>query len=836
VILIEVNAFTSIAAGYDHRAILRLLHGWGYRCDLIGRKGRTRPVGEKGLGKFQNLVCRPVESTATIAFILPDLRGGGAEKSVCTLLNELCRREVRMEIDLVLVKAAGVFLKDVPGRVGVVDLGRERAVFALLPLVRYLRENRPRVLVAHLSHINLLAAMAIRLAGTNTRLVVVEHGILSPVRSFLRKEWWVQWGMKKCYPSAAAIVAVSKNAARDIALHLGLPEEKIRNIYNPVVTGELLRQAEMSLSHPWFGKKEAPVILGAGRLVKEKDFVTLIAAVAEVRKRRPVRLVILGEGEEREALESLVLRLGMQEVVWMPGFVDNPYAYMASSDVFVLSSRREGLGNVLIEAMACGCPVIATDCPGGPREILEDGAFGVLVPVGNIAALAGAILRVPEAPVGKERMAERAAFFSGKRAADAWLSLISELISPIEPVPGEKAVPGEKPVPGEKKVVLHVITGLRTGGAERMLCQLLSAIDRQRWEPVVVSLTDGGQPEAWLRERGIPVYNLGWRPGRLPSPGGCLQLIRLVRRIRPALIHGWMYHANLAAQLAGIFSWRGLPVIWSIHHSIGGLAVEKGGLAMEKKTTAGTIRLGAKLSRLPDKIVYASQVSRTQHISLGYSDRKGCLIPYGIDVDMFVARPGAKESVRKELGWPVGGLLIGSLARYHPMKDHENFLRAAALLCGRPEGREVQFMLAGAHVDPGNTELRVLVHELGIGDRVQLLGERADSARVLSAMDIFTVSSSHGEALPMVLLEAMSCGIPCVTTDVGDAGIAVGDTGRVVAPRDAEGLAEAWSELIVAGGAKRTALGEMARQRVLNHYTLTVCARAYEELYGSLRG
>jgi len=383
--------------------------------------------------------------------------------------------------------------------------------------------------------------------------------------------------------------------------------------------------------------------------------------------------------------------------------------------------------------------------------------------------------------------------------------------------------------PAGRKVVLHVITGLRTGGAERMLCQLLSAIEYGRWEPVVVSLTDGGQPEAWLREQGIKVYNLGMKPGKLPSPAACLQLLRLVRQIRPSLIHGWMYHANLAAQLAGIFSWRGLPVIWSIHHSIGGLSVEK-------KMTAGTIRLGAKLSRLPDAIVYASRVSRDQHVALGYSDRKGCLIPYGLNAELFMPPDGERETIRAALGFHTAGLLIGSLARYHPMKDHENFLRAAALLCGRPEGWDVQFVLAGTHVDSGNAKLRALIGQLEIGDRVHLLGERADSARVLSAMDIFTVSSSHGEALPMVLLEAMSCGIPCVTTEVGDAGIAVGDTGRVVAPRDAEGLAGAWSELIVAGEAKRTALGEMARQRVLNHYTLTVCAKAYEELYDSLRG
>ena len=391
-------------------------------------------------------------------------------------------------------------------------------------------------------------------------------------------------------------------------------------------------------------------------------------------------------------------------------------------------------------------------------------------------------------------------------------------------------------MPTDNKVVLHVITGLRTGGAERMLCQLLSAMDRQCWEPVVLSLTDGSGPEAWLREQGIPVHSLGMPPGKLPSPAQWIELIRIVRRVRPDLIHGWMYHGNLAAQLANLFLFPRARVLWSIHHSIG----STGALSAEKKMTAGIIRLGARLSWLPDKIVYASRVSREQHVDLGYSDRKGCSIPNGVDPGVFApavdagAGANAGTALRRELGLSATGLVIGSLARYHPMKDHENFFRAAASLCSRPEGKDVQFLLAGTRVDTSNADLQSLIRELGIRDRVHLLGERADTARLLTAMDLFTVSSSHGEALPMVLLEAMSCGVTCVTTDVGDAGLAVGDTGRVVAPRDPEALAGAWAELISAGTEKRRELGRAARQKIINNYTLKVCAGAYEDLYRAL--
>ncbi len=280
------------------------------------------------------------------------------------------------------------------------------------------------------------------------------------------------------------------------------------------------------------------------------------------------------------------------------------------------------------------------------------------------------------------------------------------------------AMPGDDPHGKERQVVLHLITGLRTGGAERMLCQLLSAIDLRRWEPVVVSLTDGSAPATWLREQGIPVYTLGMRPGKLPSPSMCLRLIRLIRRTRPVLIHGWMYHANLAAQLAGFFLVPRVPVLWSIHHS-------PGGLQAEKKMTNGVIRLGARLSRLPDSIVYASQVSRQQHVSLGYCDRKACLIPYGVDPQTYVPSQALKDQVRKELGLPADCVVIGSLARYHPVKDHANFLRAAALLCRRSEGAGVQFVLAGTGVDGSNPVLWALIGELGIGDRIQRCWRKA---------------------------------------------------------------------------------------------------------------
>jgi glycosyltransferase involved in cell wall biosynthesis len=391
---------------------------------------------------------------------------------------------------------------------------------------------------------------------------------------------------------------------------------------------------------------------------------------------------------------------------------------------------------------------------------------------------------------------------------------------------------------GRNRIVLYVITGLHTGGAERMLGQLLMALDR-RWAPVVISLSDGGRPEDSIKAMGIPVHSLGLRAGRLPGPVSAWRLIRLVRKIRPDLIQGWMYHGNLAAQFANIFLPRRVPVIWGIHHSIGSLEAEKG-------MTRKMIRLGAGLSGLPEKIVYVSETSKEQHITLGYRAEKAVVIPNGIDPGHWLPDKGARAVVRKELGLASDAFLIGSLARYHPVKDHENFLRAAALSMRRYQdgengqiaggaGSEPHFILAGAGVDKRNETLRSLIGELGLSGRVHLMGERRDPEQFLAALDLFTISS-FSEALPMVLLEAMSCGVCSVATDTGDIARVIGDTGRVMPVRDPAALAGAWEELIREGEEKIRSLGAAARARAAAQYTLSACASAHDALYRELIG
>jgi glycosyltransferase involved in cell wall biosynthesis len=236
---------------------------------------------------------------------------------------------------------------------------------------------------------------------------------------------------RRSYLTADAIVTVSHGVADDLALHAGIPRERITTIYNPVVTPDLLDKAQAPLDHPWFTPGAPPVVLGVGRLHAQKDFPTLLKAFARVRAKQEARLMILGEGKnarkntvQRTALTALAAQLGVAADVALPGFVDNPFAYMARAAVFALSSAWEGLPGVLIQAMACGCPVVSTDCPSGPAEILENGEYGSLVPVGDDLSLANAILSTLNAPPARDRLQARAAMFSVDRTADRYLEVL----------------------------------------------------------------------------------------------------------------------------------------------------------------------------------------------------------------------------------------------------------------------------------------------------------------------------------------------------------------------------------------------------------------------------
>jgi glycosyltransferase involved in cell wall biosynthesis len=332
------------------------------------------------------------EATPRIAVYLRLLSGGGAERILINLMQGFLRRGVK--VDLVLNKIDGPYLAQVPPEVRIVDLKATRLLVGLPKLARYLRQEKPTALLTGLHYTNEIAIWAKRLAGSSTRVVVSEHNTLSIHGPSRDSDRFSPLLAKLFYPWADGIVAVSHGVAKDLANVTGLPLNRIQVIYNPVITPDLLAKSKESVDHPWFAPGQPPVIIGVGRLNEQKDFPTLIRAFAQVLKTRPARLMILGVGPQRSQLNNLVRELGLKDEVSFVGFVQNPYPYMARAAVLVLSSIEEGLPTVLIEAMAVGTPVISTNCPSGPDEILDNGKYGLLMPVGNTEAIAQAILDV----------------------------------------------------------------------------------------------------------------------------------------------------------------------------------------------------------------------------------------------------------------------------------------------------------------------------------------------------------------------------------------------------------------------------------------------------------
>lgn len=346
----------------------------------------------------------------------------GVDRAVKNLIPALARRGYR--IDLLKVRGHGPDLDEAPPGVRVVDLGVRHTYAALPAIVGYLRRARPAVLLSDKDRVNRTALLARALARAPTRLALRSGTTLSRDLASRRlverllQRLSVGW----LYRLAETVITNSRNAADDMTAYTGLPRGRIQVVPNPVVPAELF---EASLPHPdhrWLVPGAPPVVLGVGELCTRKDFATLVRAFALLRRARPCRLLILGRGRQREALLGLAASLGVGDDVELPGYLPSPFAYMAHAAVLAFTSRWEGNPFVLPEALAVGTPVVATDCPSGPREVLADGRYGRLVPIGDAAALAAALAATLDDPPPPERLREAARPFEIETSASAYLA------------------------------------------------------------------------------------------------------------------------------------------------------------------------------------------------------------------------------------------------------------------------------------------------------------------------------------------------------------------------------------------------------------------------------
>lgn len=370
----------------------------------------------------------------------------------------------------------------------------------------------------------------------------------------------------------------------------------------------------------------------------------------------------------------------------------------------------------------------------------------------------------------------------------------------------------------ERIGIVFVTTGLSTGGAEVMLHRLATRMDPSRFDVKVIALLDKGQLGERLEADRVPVATLGLRRGRV-SLSGLRRLAAVLDSFRPDVVQGWMYHGNLAALLSARFRRSSSRIVWGVRQSLYDLK-------KEQMLTRGVIWLCARLSRRPVAILYNSQISRQQHETIGFCPARSVVVPNGFELNR---GEWSKPENRKACGIPLDRFVIGLVARYHPMKDHSNFLKAAAQVA--KENPSAFFVLAGPGVDTRNRQLMDLATSLGLSDRLLLLGERQDVTRLMGSLDLLCLSSAWGEGFPNVVGEAMACGVPCVVTDVGDSAEIVGDTGLIVPPADPQALADAIGQLIAMGPEGRTRLGIAARQRIAERYELSSVVRRHQNLY-----
>ena len=371
------------------------------------------------------------------------------------------------------------------------------------------------------------------------------------------------------------------------------------------------------------------------------------------------------------------------------------------------------------------------------------------------------------------------------------------------------------------KRILHVIVGLGSGGAEAMLTKLVARLDRDRFEPVVVSMTDRGVFGDAIEAEGTEILTLGIRRG-VPDPRILSRFLGVLRATRPDLIQSWMYHGDVLAALAGRMV--KIPVLWNVRCS-------NVKMSDYSRISAMTIRAAARLSRWPVGIIVNSVAGQRYHEMIGYRPRAWHFIPNGFDVARFRPDPDARREIRTEIGIAADTPLVGVVARFDPMKDYGTLFAAASEIARR---RNAEFLLVGSDVTGSNPALREFTETSELRGRVHMLAYRKDVERIMAALDVLVLSSAYGEGFPNVLGEAMACGVVCVATDVGDAAAVIDDCGITVPPRDPMALADAVTSVLDMSEERRQNLSRRARRRIEHDFSIDAVVRQYEDVYDSV--
>ena len=733
-----------------------------------------------------------------VTFLIRDLGYAGAQRQLVALAKGLPRD--RIAVTVVTFYGGPMQAELEASGVNVISLGKKNRWDMLgffWRLVQAIRGSRPDVLYSFLAESNLVAALMKPLLPS-TQIIwglrdsetdAAFYGWLGKLVFNLGKvlSGWPDLHIANSHSGARYYIAQGYPKDRMTVVPNGIDHER----FQPDVEARQRIRAE-------FGVNDNDTVFGiVGRLSPMKDYANFLRAAAMLKDESAAKFVCIGGGNDAYANEmrALAKELGIEaKVTWLAPRSDMPAVFNGFDALVSSSAFGEGFSNVAGEAMACGTPCIVTDVGDG---VMLVGGAGFGVPPKNPEALGTAMKRfLALSKAERQDLSNKA---QSRITGNFTLPImIHRTATALESGIRNQESGITKP--------LFLITALGTGGAEMMLAQLLTNLDRKRFAPEVISLIPGGKHSDILQQAGIPVHDLGMIAGK-PSMNSLLKLRRLVKEIDPDLLVGWMYHGNLAATLA---SWigKGAPVLWNVRQSLYSLALEKRGSAM-------VIKLLAYLGFNPRQVFYNSQISARQHEAIGYPAAKTVLIPNGFNTNAFKPNEEAWQSVRAELGLPPDAILIGRFGRNSAMKDYPTFIEAMKQI---PNAHAI---IAGT----GTEEFSDLKSQIS---NLTVLGERSDLPRLTAALDVACSSSAFGEGFPNVVAEAMSSAVPCVVTDVGDSAWLLGDAGKVVPANNIEALTTALKELISLTSNERRMLGEQGRARILNDFSLPAVVRQFE--------
>jgi glycosyltransferase involved in cell wall biosynthesis len=750
---------------------------------------------------------------------LPDLGGGGVERMRVNLAHAFVQRGI--DVTFVLHKAQGENLALLPAAARVISLDAPRTLAALPGLVRFLRDQRPDVLMSSLGHNNVLALGARDLAGVDTKVVVCQHNALSEEsRAIERWQYRILPQLYRTFlPRADAVVAVSHGVADDMARAAGVARQSISVIYNPVVSPAFEAAPARPGNgagrlHPWFDDPGTPVFIGMGRLVQQKDFATLIRAFAAVDGSHNARLMILGDGPLRGDLARLAERLGVAPRVDLAGFKENPLPYVRRATALVMSSTYEGFGNVLVEGLACGTPVISTDCPYGPAEILGHGEFGRLVPVGDAGALAEAMADVFRNRPAPERLRARADEFKVARITERYLDLFASISPRVASWRGATApsAPRDRPATARRRTSVHSVAiyvpRLLTGGAERTMTRLAQGLGQRGLDVHLLVHDRVGAAEA-QQEASVPVVSLEVTRTAMAIPG----LVRFLRARRPDVLMSALSHNNIVAVLARGLARTRTALVLTEHAPVSAqIQLMKG------------IRYRALGGFLPATYSRADAIVAVSH---GVREDLWTLLGRRAPRVEVIHNPVLPANWRElshsaiDDAWfsPGAPPVIISVARLSAEKDLGTLIRAF----GRVMGAHPSARLAILGDGPQRQTLQSLAFGLGLGQQVRLMGWVANPLPYVRRARVFVLSSLF-EGFGNALVEAMACGTQVISTDCpfGPAEILEhGRYGRLVPVGNVDALAKAISGVLQGEPPPRVAVEralEYTAERSIDRY------------------